>query len=569
MALPFNTVGDILVSRSASKKKWLVFPKDPMRSDEADEFSFGEVYARAAAVASGLVTLGARRGDRVAILGDNDIQFVALFVGAVIADLVPVPVHGPGSVFTPRWREYTKRLERVLSDGDIRLLVVTDGFAEIEGPNDEQSAPAARSYSQIVGVGTSTALAPAATSSDIALIQYSSGSTRAPTGVALSHANLLHNVHSIGIAVENTEDDIVLNWAPLFHDMGLIGLFLYSLYWGLTLVLMSPRTVIAKPASWLWGMSRFRAIGTAAPNFLYALCASDRKVPDESLRGLDLRAWRHAMNSAEAVQARTVATFTERFRRFGFRAEAMMPVYGLAESTVGAAFPPYGRGPRLDIVNRRALERGAAEPSAVASPSAARTLVGVGRALPGHELRIVGPDDESVGERQVGQIELRGPSVMNGYHGHQEETERTIRPDGWLRTGDLGYVADGELYVVGRAKEIVKKAGAKYDAADIQAVVGEVQGVRNGCVAAFSIPNDRSGTEDLVIVAEVTSKDSSDHPSIEASIRRQVHGVFGTWPDDIRLIEPGTLPKSTSGKIRGFECRHRYLEGDVRPAAGA
>jgi acyl-CoA synthetase (AMP-forming)/AMP-acid ligase II len=274
------------------------------------------------------------------------------------------------------------------------------------------------------------------------------------------------------------------------------------------------------------------------------------------------------MNSAEAVQASTITAFCDRFRPHGFRAEAMMPVYGLAENSVGASFPRYGSRPIVDFVDRRALEQGAAASTSATSSGSVRAMVSVGRALPGHKLRIVGVNDEALEDRQVGSVELWGPSTMRGYHRHPEETARAIRADGWLRTGDLGYIADGELYVVGRSKEVVKKAGAKYDAADIQAVVGEVPGVRSGCVAAFSVPNEGTGTEDLVIVAEV-SKGLSEYDTVTSGIRHIVQSTFGTRPDNVRLIVPGTLPKSTSGKIKGLECRRRYLNNDLQLAGPA
>lgn len=562
-----RTLGEVLTARSQSPNDCLIFPTDPVHGDDARRYSFAEVFVRARRIAEGLTAAGASGGDRVAIVGGNDIEFIALFLGAVLSDLVPVPLAPP--LFAARFCDYVARLRAQVLDSGARLLATTSGV-DVAGGSEAIDFPCPiATHDEIAARATpANRRVPVADAGDVALIQYSSGSTRTPRGAMLTHDNLLQNVRGIGAGVKNTKQDVVLCWLPLFHDMGLIGSFLYAYYWGFPLVLMSPAEVVFNPASWLWAVSRFGVVGCAAPNFAYSLCASRKKVPDHSLRGLDLTSWRDALNGAEAVQQATIDAFSERFRPYGFSGESMLPVYGLSENTVAACFPRRGRLPRVDRVDRRALEEGTfARTGAREAPDEdARCLVSVGEALPGQEMRIVTATGPTTEDRRIGEIELRGACVMQGYVNRPDETRCVISRDGWLKTGDLGYLLEGELYVVGRMKEIIKKAGASYDASDIQFVVGSVPGVRKGCVAAFSTANERTGTEDLVVVAE-TARSVDDSGAVEASIRREIARVFSVRPDVVRLIAPGMLPKSTSGKVRGLECRKQYVKGEFERAS--
>jgi acyl-CoA synthetase (AMP-forming)/AMP-acid ligase II len=557
----------LIIARALSTKPWLIFPEDPIRTDAATRFTFAEVYELASTVARGLLVDGdARPGDRIGVVGDSSIEFVALFLGAVLADLVPVPL--PPPMFSGRWQDYMEHLDHLVRGAELHRLVVTTSCASIAGPLDPPLSCATSSYEDVAASGLTCALSNrsvSATPTSTALIQYSSGSTRTPVGAVLTHSNLLYNVHAIGLGVGNTQADVVLCWLPLFHDMGLIGLFLYSLYWNLSLVLMSPGSVVLKPASWLWAMSRFRATGCASPNFGYALCTSLRKVPDDTIAGLDLSGWRDALNGAEAVQEKTMAAFCDRFRPYGFSEKTMLPVYGLSENTVASCFPPRDRLPRVDRVDRTALQVGGVARFVRGDSPTVRSIPSVGRPLSAQALRIVTEEGEIATERQLGEIQLSGKCVMREYYNRPELTARILTEDGWLRTGDIGYLVDDELFVVGRTKEMLKKGGTTYDAADIQAVVGEVPGIRKGCISAFSAPNESRGTEELIILAEIDA-DVFDRMGLEANIRREIQRAFGTRPDVVRLISSGTLPKSTSGKVRGFECRKRYLDGELEGA---
>jgi acyl-CoA synthetase (AMP-forming)/AMP-acid ligase II len=488
-----------------------------------------------------------------------------LLFGTILAGLVPAPLHLP--YFVATWADYIDRVRTVLRDSEAQFLVVGDAFIELAADLSDD-AWVSRSAGELALLGRETAdskraFAPARRD-DTALIQYSSGSTRLPIGVELLHRNVISNVRAIGNTVGADERvDVALCWLPLFHDMGLTGTMLYSWYWGLPLVLMAPQDFIGRPASWLWAVSRFRVTGCAAPNFAYALCSAKTKVADNVLQGLDLSTWRVAFNGAEPVQETTVDSFVDRFGAYGFRREAMYPVYGLAESVVAGCFPAYGRAPKFDYVDRRSLERGVAK---CVAPDAGgvRSVVSVGNALEGGRTRIVDAAGVVLRERLVGEIELAGASVMKGYYRRPDDTAAAFAADGWFKTGDLGYVAGGEIYVVGRIKDVIKKAGVRFDAADIQSCVSEVPGVRAGCVAAFAMENALRGTEGLIVVAETRLTSGTELDAVAGRIQKAVAGTFGTHVDVLRLVPPGELAKTSSGKVRVQESRLRFLNGRMQ-----
>jgi fatty-acyl-CoA synthase len=567
MPLNAQTLPELLYQRRDSSATWLVLPADPLRSDAARTISFKGVYEASSRVASAFIERGAEPGRVVGIVADNDEQFASLFFGAVLARLVPAPLHLP--VFAATWDDYVSRIAYVLRETEAQFLATSDEFESLGAAAARLGRWTAVSHESLSARSVSGPLTPLGREpGDVAFIQYSSGSTRTPLGSMLTHSNVLHNIDAIGQTVGASDLDVDLCWLPLFHDMGLTGAFIYSWYWGAPLVLMKPQDFIFRPAAWLWAISRFRVATCPAPNFAYALCSSPTKIPDAQLEGLDLSNWRLAFNGAESVQAQTIEKFVKRFSRYGFRREAMYPVYGLAENVLAACFPPCGRAPRVDWVDRRILEAERLAEPAGEGASTSRALVSVGRSLPGQEVRVADQAGACAAERKVGEIQVRGRCVMKGYYGRESETARALTGDGWLRTGDLGYMAEGELYVVGRDKDVVKKGGAKYDGSDIQAIVGNVPGVRAGCVAAFGIESERRGTEDLVIVAEVRPRPAGELERLRAEIRREMNRVLAVGVDFIELVASGTLPKSSSGKIRTFECRKLYLERRLEPILG-
>jgi 1-acyl-sn-glycerol-3-phosphate acyltransferase len=408
--------------------------------------------------------------------------------------------------------------------------------------------------------GATTTLPTQRRPDDPALIQYTSGSTGDPKGVLLSHANILANIRAIGQAVAVRPDDVTVSWLPLYHDMGLIGAWLGSLYHGVPLVLMSPLAFLSRPSRWLAAVYAHRGTVSAAPNFAFDLCV--HKIPDDEIQGLDLRSWRLAMNGSEAVSADTIERFVRRFAPCGFSANAMCPVYGLAESSVALTMSPINRPARVDALVREPFEqRREVRPADAADPHALR-FVACGLPLPEHQVRIVDAGGESLGERCEGHVQFRGPSVTSGYFRNPEAT-RVVMHDGWMDSGDLGYLADGELFISGRVKDVIIQAGRNICAQEVEESAGTAPGIRKGCVAALGIHNPVLGTERLVVVAETRERDRARWDTLRAAVQDLVTAAIGVPPDEVVIARPGTVLKTPSGKIRRSAIRDAYLRGTL------
>jgi 1-acyl-sn-glycerol-3-phosphate acyltransferase len=401
-------------------------------------------------------------------------------------------------------------------------------------------------------------LLPRIAPEDIALLQYTSGSTGAPKGVVVPHAQLLTNLRAMATVAGVVPSDVFVSWLPLYHDMGLIGAWLGSLVYGFRLVLMSPLSFLSRPQRWLWAMHEHRATLTAAPNFAYALCTS--RIADAELEGLDLSALRMVFNGAEPVSAETVRKFVERFAPFGLRPDAMAPVYGLAETCLGLTFTPVGRGPRFDRVRREPLLRSQRAEKAAADDTDALSFVACGRVIPGHEIRVVDESGFELPDRSQGRLEFRGPSSTPGYYRNDAATRRLRRGD-WLDTGDLAYLDAGELFVTGRVKDVIIRAGRNVHPQELEEAVGRIDGVRTGCVAAFGGRDDRSGTERLVVLAETRETSESARGLLRHRIQEAALELLGMPADDVVLASPRTVLKTSSGKIRRAACRELYERG--------
>jgi 1-acyl-sn-glycerol-3-phosphate acyltransferase len=393
---------------------------------------------------------------------------------------------------------------------------------------------------------------------DTAFLQYTSGSTGNPKGVVLSHANLLTNIRVMGERVRATSSDVFVSWLPLYHDMGLIGAWLGSLYFAALFVVMSPLAFLTRPQRWLQAIQRYHGTLSAAPNFGYELCL--HRLEDTDLAGLDLSSWRAAFNGAEAVSPQTVLQFIERFRPYGFAETAMMPVYGLAECSVGLAFPPLDRGVHIDAIQRKPfMQRGAAIQADAADSNALR-FVACGEPLSGHEIRIADTQGNELPERQEGRLEFRGPSATSGYLRNQAANRMLFDGD-WLDSGDLAYLSEGELYVTGRTKDVIIRGGRNLYPHELEEAVGNIPGIRNGRVAVFGATNPATGTERLIVLAESREK----KPETLAALREQVNAItvdlMGDPADEVIIAPPNTVLKTSSGKIRRSACRELYESG--------
>lgn len=524
--------------------------------------SYGELRDGASRIAGALTARGLRPGERVAIMLPTGVDYLETFMGVLTAGAVAVPLYPPARL--DRMAEYLQRQAPILANAEARLLVAMPEAGPV-GRLLRGGAPA------LTGITTADALRragqPAADSAvswsggDDVLIQYTSGSTGDPKGVVLTHANLLANIRAIAAGIELRPTDVAVSWLPMYHDMGLIGTWLSALVEGVPLALMSPLAFLARPERWLWAIHQHRATLSPAPNFAYELCA--RKIRDAAIEGLDLSSWRCAFNGSEPVSPATLDHFAERFAGHGFRREAFAPVYGLAESSVALCLTPPGRGPLVDRVARAPFEQhGRAVPAAPDDPAAVR-FTSVGRPIAGHEVRLVDERGDDVPERVMGRLIFRGPSCTRGYHRNPEATARTLRPGGWLDSGDLAYRADGEFFVTGRAKDLIITGGRNLVPQEIEEVAGAVTGVRKGCVAAFGVADERRGTERLVVLAESHASTSEERDRLERDVVAGVAASIGVPPDVVRVLPPGSVPKTPSGKIRRSAAREAYLSGRI------
>jgi len=351
-----------------------------------------------------------------------------------------------------------------------------------------------------------------------------------------------------------------VSWLPLYHDMGLIGSWLFCLYFGTPIIILSPLDFLNRPECWLWAIHHYRGTLSAAPNFAYELCAS--KIDSKALAGLDLSCWRAAFNGAEPVSPDTLSRFIQRFAAYGFRPETLLPVYGLAESSVALTVPPPERVYRVDTVDRWKFEVGGTAVPIADSTSSALRFVSVGHPLAEHEVRIVDDEGFPADERIQGNIQFRGPSTMVGYFRNPQATNEVFR-EGWADTGDLGYLADGELFVTSRRKDMIIKGGRNLYPQEIEEIAGNVAGVRRGCVVAFGVNDLRMGTERLVVVAETRETDKIAREGLASEIVARVDATLGILPDIIELVSPHAVPKTSSGKVRRDACRSLYLRGQL------
>ncbi len=519
--------------------------------------TYGDLFNNSMSVASGILNRGVGRGERVALMLPTCDEFFCSFLGVLMAGCVPVPIYPPFR--SDRIEEYARRQALILQNAQVRLLI-TFQEANLLARLLRPRIPCLEEVvtSDVLHSDGQKPVVESIRPHDVALIQYTSGSTGDPKGVVLTHGNLVANIRGIAQAIQLRPTDLGVSWLPLYHDMGLIGCWLSSLYHGIPLTLMSPLDFLSQPERWLWAIHYARATLSVAPNFAYELATS--KIPAESLSGLDLSSWRAALNGAEPVSPHTLKRFSNRFRKYGFREDALLPVYGMAECAVALTVPPLGRAPRIDEINREVFtSRGKAVPSVNAGGKPLH-FVSVGKPIPGHEIRIVDGSGQTIPDRTQGHIQFRGPSVMQGYFGNPSTTQEVYH-DGWIDSGDLGYQAEGELYVTGRSKDIIIKGGRNLYPQEIEEVVGEVSGIRPGCVAAFGISNLRTGTERLVIVAETRIRDDSELESLRAKIVNRVAACLGLPPDIVVVVPPQAVPKTSSGKVRRDACRKLFQEG--------
>ena len=527
--------------------------------------TYAELANRARAVAYGLIARDIAPGDRIALMLPTGIDFFAAYFGTLYAGAVPVPIYPP--LRLSQLEDHLRRQVGILHNAGARLLVTMPEGRRLAGllRSQLEDLSAVESVEDLQAARAVALPAPLGADS-IALIQYTSGSTGDPKGVVLSHANLLANIRAMGEVMQASSADVFVSWLPLYHDMGLIGAWLGCMHFAAPLYVMSPLSFLVRPESWLWAMHRFRATFSASPNFGFELCIN--KIADADLQGLDLSSLRMVANGAEPVSPQTIRRFIERFGQFGFSPGAMAPVYGLAECSVGLAFPPLGRIPLIDRVDRDQLSRHGIAKSASADDPRSVEIVACGQPLPGHEIRIIDEAGHELGDRREGRLEFRGPSTTHGYFCNETKS-RELFHNGWLDSGDRAYMAGGDVCITGRVKDIIIRAGRHLYPQEIEEAVAEISGIRKGGVAVFSASDERSGTERVIVLAETREADAAARARLQARAHEVVTAVAGTPPDEIVLAPPHTVPKTSSGKIRRSAAKELYARGRIGPVQRA
>jgi acyl-CoA synthetase (AMP-forming)/AMP-acid ligase II len=521
------------------------------RAERATWFGWAEVRDRALAVCAGLQALGIGRGDRVALVFPTGIDFFAAFFGALLAGAVPAPLYPPARL--GRMEEYLRRTARMLERSGARLVLADARVRRVLlGCRTLDDLP--RGSSRPVRTEPS----------DLALVQFSSGTTVDPKPVALSHRAVAAQVEILtGFFPDGFFPDkgelcqSCVSWLPLYHDMGLIGCVFPALARDATLTLLAPELFVARPALWLRTLSRYRATISPAPSFAYALCLT--RVSDADLEGVNLSGWQTALNGAESISPAVLRAFCERFARWGFRPEAMTPVYGLSEAALAVTFSDLRRPSRISRFDREELSREGKAREA----REGREIVSVGRPVPGFRLRIVNGEGRDLPDGSVGRVWIQGPSLMDGYLGDPEATACALR-DGWLDTGDLGFLQVGELYLTGRAKDAIILRGRNYAPEEIERAVEGVPGVRAGCaVAASWLPEDAPG-EVLALFVEVSRETApEDLAALPEACRQAILGATGLAVDRLEILAPGALPRTSSGKLRRGEALRLFLAGEL------
>ena len=531
--------------------------------EEAIRLSYEALDRRARAIGLHLVSLG-MRGERVLLLYPPGLDFVSGFMGCLYAGATAIPA------YPPRRNRYMSRIDAISDDAQAKAaLTVADVADRVQGLLKEAPSLQAATWVATDQISDDAADAwepPTIGGTSLAVLQYTSGSTGNPKGVMLSHGNIIHNCRLIVDSFEANAETVGLSWLPTYHDMGLVGGVLMPLFIGRPNVLMSPMSFLQKPVRWLRGITKYNVTISGGPNFAYDLCVD--KITDEELEGLDLSSWLVAFNGAEPIRATTLKAFIDRFASVGFRREACYPCYGMAETTLIVTGSHRKAPPIIRAFDGDALDEHRVVPAA-ADEGGARELVGCGHVLPEEEVIIVDPESRKrLPEHQVGEIWVRSSSVGQGYWDKPETTKEsfnatTSRGDaGYLRTGDLGFMDDGELFVTGRLKDLIIVRGVNRYPQDIEQTVERTDPrLQAGAAAAFAV--DLNGRECLIVMTEVERTRHKDWPKVIQAIRSNVTREHELPPDVIMLVRFGSMPKTSSGKIQRHACRAAFLEDSL------
>ena len=524
-------------------------------ADGCERVEWSRLHEDARAMAAALQARGVGPGSHVALLGPTTRPFVtaiqATWLAGATVVVLPLPMR------LASIEDFVAQTRRLIVHADARIVVIDAQLSEFLDP--QPGDPPIVQLDELRGTPDSYDR-PADDPDALAILQFTSGATADPKGVMVPHRCMTANLDAaVEAAAFDPDVDRAVSWLPLYHDMGLIGLLGAPMLHGFDLVLASPQDFLAAPARWMEWISEFGGTATAGPNFAYALAARALRRLDR----LDLSRWRLALNGAEPIDPNAVEAFLAAGARHGLDQSAAFCVFGMAEATLAVAFPTPGSGMQVDTIDQRVLEtdRYAAPVDGGGTDGNVRRLPRLGRPVPGLEMRVCDPaTGQAMHDREVGEVELRGSSITPGYYDHPEATAASRRGD-WFRTGDLGYVVDGELVVCGRIKDVIIVGGRNVFPEDVERAAESVAGVRAGNVIAFGTAG-RRGREAVVVVAETKHVEIAP---IRAAVAARVTDAVGVPPEDIVLVRPGTLPKTSSGKPQRSLCRRRYLGDELAP----
>jgi len=552
-----STIGAAL-KRAAASPRGLRFLD---RRENETFFSYDQVYRRAQIVAGSFQRLGIRAGDKIGLILPTSPQFFDAFYGAQLLGAVPVPLYPP--VRLGRLEEYHQRTAQMMNAADVRLVCTDPRINRIlgrtlAGANPELGCLILEEPAGEPAKGV--AIDPDAP----ALIQFSSGTTIMPKPVLLTHRQILANVAAMETEILKAypeKSGIVhsgISWLPLYHDMGLIGCIMLAMYHAADMTLIPPELFIARPAVWLRALSKYHGTISPAPNFAYSLCAD--RIKDEDLQGVDLSHWLCALNGAEPVTPSVLDRFIDRFRRFGLRQEALTPVYGLAEAALAVTFSSLKKRFQITTFDDKLLAEGKVK----ADPNG-KPLVCLGSPLPGYEVRFTDEEGEPCRRNEIGRVWVKGPSIMQGYYRKPRETEQAL-VDGWLDTGDLGFFYRKQLYLYGRAKDLIIIRGRNYAPQMIEQAINDLPGVRKGCTAAIGFVPEEGETEGLIVFVERDkSGNTTDDNKLGDEVSRRITEMTQLVAETVVVLDPGTLPRTSSGKIRRGETLKLYLADTLSP----
>ena len=553
----FTTIGEAL-DYAAEGARGLNF--HDARGSLTQAYTYAELREDSVANACRLMALGIKPGDRVAIVAETGPEFAACFFGTVYAGAWPVPLPLPTS-FGGR-EAYVDQLGVQLTSCDPALFLYPEELADFCTGAAAKAGATARAWESLADIEPAKRDLPKAAPDDIAYLQYSSGSTRFPHGVAVTHHALLDNLRAHGIGLKVEDSDRVISWLPWYHDMGLVGCFLSPVALQLSVDYLKTEDFARRPLAWLDMITRNPGTSVSySPTFGYDICSRRMSSQTRAEDRFDLSRWRIAGNGADMIRPDVMQAFVDSFAQAGFKASAFCPSYGLAEATLAVSLMPPGEGIRLELVEENELSGCA--PGDEKRPRRYRAVVNCGKPVSGMAIEIRGPGGEILPDRGIGKVYVRGASVMHSYFRDEESTRACLSDDGWLDTGDMGYMSGGYIFIVGRAKDMIIINGRNHWPQDIEWAVEQLPGFKSGDIAAFAITGP-SGEETPAVLVHCRVSDNAERGKLRDEIRERVRAITGITPV-VELVPPRTLPRTSSGKLSRTKARNLYLSGEIQP----